>query len=80
MYPSIKQELVNVVHDPQTEAMIKAAQLTPEYQEINEIPKIIVDLRSLTDANPNKIEFITMILEIFTGDFSDAEVYGRVYS
>lgn len=76
MYPSIREELVNVVHDPQTEAMIKAAQLTPEYQEISEqIPMIIADLRSLKDANPNKIEFITMILDIFTGDFSDAEVF-----
>ena len=36
---------------------------------------IIADLHSLEDANPNKIEFITMILEIFTGDFSDAEVF-----
>lgn len=76
MYPSIREELVNVVHDPQTEAMIKAAQLTPEYQEISEqIPMIIADLRSFKDANPNKIEFITMILEIFTGDFSDAEIF-----
>lgn len=76
MYPSIRQELIKVVHDPQTETMIKAAQLTPEYREIaNEIPKIIADLRSLKDANPNKIEFITMILEIFTGDFNDAEVF-----
>ena len=76
MYPSIRQELVNVVHDPQTETMIKAAQLTPEYQEIaNEIPKIIADLRSLTDANPNKVELLTMILDIFSGEFSDAEVF-----
>lgn len=76
MYPSIRQELVNVVHDPQTETMIKAAQLTPEYQEIaNEIPKIIADLRSLTDANPNKVELITMILDIFSGEFCDAEVF-----
>lgn len=76
MYPSIRQELVNVVHDPQTETMIKAAQLTPEYQEIaNEIPKIITDLRSLTDANPNKVELLTMILDIFSGEFSDAEVF-----
>ena len=76
MYPSIRQELVNVVHDPQTETMIKAAQLTPEYQEIaNEIPKIIADLRSLTDANPNKVELLTMILDIFSGEFSNAEVF-----
>ena len=76
MYPSIRQELVNVVHDPQTETMIKAAQLTPEYQEIaNEIPKIIADLRSLTDANPNKVELLTMILDIFSGEFCDAEVF-----
>ena len=76
MYPSIRQELVNVVHDTQTEAMIKAAQLTPEYREIaNEIPMILADLRSLKDANPNKIELLTMILEIFTGDFNDAEVF-----
>lgn len=76
MYPSIRQELVNVVHDPQTETMVKAAQLTPEYQEIaNEIPKIVADLRSLTDANPNKVELLTMILDIFSGEFSDAEVF-----
>lgn len=76
MYPSIRQELVNLVHDPQTETMVKAAQLTPEYQEIAvEIPKIIADLRSLTDANPNKIELLTMILDIFSGEFSDAEVF-----
>ena len=76
LYPSIKQELVAVIHDPQTENIIKEATITPEYKEISEqIPMIIADLRSLKDANPNKIEFITMILEIFTGDFSDAEIF-----
>ena len=76
LYPSLKQELSNVIHDPQTENIIKEATNTPEYKEISEqIPTIIADLRSLKDANPNKIEFITMILEIFTGEFSDAEVF-----
>ena len=76
LYPSLKQELSKVIHDPQTENMIKETTNTPEYKEISEqIPMIIADLRSLKDANPNKIEFITMILEIFTGDFSDAEVF-----
>lgn len=75
LYPSLKQELSKVIHDPQTENMIKETTNTPEYKEISEqIPMIIADLHSLKDANPNKIEFITMILEIFTGDFSDAEV------
>ena len=76
LYPSLKQELSKVIHDPQTENMIKETTNTPEYKEISEqIPMIIADLHSLKDANPNKIEFITMILEIFTGDFSDAEVF-----
>jgi hypothetical protein len=76
LYPSLKQELSKVIHDPQTENIVKEATNTPEYKEISEqIPMIIADLRSLKDANPNKIEFITMILEIFTGDFSDAEVF-----
>ena len=76
LYPSLKQELSKVIHDPQTENMIKETTNTPEYKEISEqIPMIIAGLRSLKDANPNKIEFITMILEIFTGDFSDAEVF-----
>lgn len=76
LYPSLKQELSKVIHDPQTENIVKEATNTPEYKEISEqIPIIIADLRSLKDANPNKIEFITMILEIFTGDFSDAEVF-----
>ena len=76
LYPSLKQELSKVIHDPQTENMIKETTNTPEYKEISEqVPMIIADLCSLKDANPNKIEFITMILEIFTGDFSDAEVF-----
>ena len=76
LYPSLKQELSKVIHDPQTENMIKETTNTPEYKEISEqIPMIIADLHSLKDANPNKIEFITTILEIFTGDFSDAEVF-----
>lgn len=76
LYPSLKQELSKVIHDPQTENIIKEATNTPEYKEISEqIPIIIEGLRSLKDANPNKIEFITMVLEIFTGEFSDAEVF-----
>lgn len=76
LYPSLKQELSKVIHDPQTENIIREATNTPEYKEISEqIPIIIANLRALKDANPNKIEFITMILEIFTSDFSDAEVF-----
>ena len=76
LYPSIKQEFATVTHDPQTESIMKTAKNTPEYKQIaDEIPSIIADLRSLTDANPNKIDLIVSVLELLTGEFSDAEVF-----
>lgn len=76
LYPSIKQELMTVLRDPQTEVMLRNAKSAPEYKEISEgIPTIIAELNTLENTNPNKVEFITIILNVFIGDINDAEVY-----
>ena len=79
MYPSVKAQVINTIHDPQTEALIQASRLTPEYQEIaTQMPVLIAELDAMTDVNPNKIEFMKMIFSIFTDDFSDAEIFVEV--
>ena len=75
LFPSLQKALKEQTGTAETVQLLEEAKHSGEYQQIAAvIPTIIEELKTVTDASPNKIKFVISILELFDTDVFDANV------